>query len=165
MAAILVTVGMAPYQFDRLLTAVLPLCAYHDVFAQTGVSAVTPPCPNAAYVPLDEFQCRLAEADIVITQAGGTVRLVQRLARLPLVVPRSFRRGEAPDDTQTAYLRAEESAGRAHAVWDVDQLAEAVAVHPRLTLREPLPPPISDRSLVATMEALCTGLSGDRTNH
>ena len=162
MAALLVTVGMGPYPFDRLLTAVTPLCAYHDVFAQTGLSGVTPPCPHAAYVPLDEFQRRLSEADVVITHAGGTVRLVQRLGRLPLVVPRSFRRGEAPDDTQTAFLRAEESAGRAHAVWDVDQLADAVAIHPRLALRAPLPPPVSDETLVATMEALCTRLLGGR---
>ncbi len=162
MAAILVTVGMAPYQFDRLLAAVLPLCAYHDVFAQTGVSAVALPCPNAAYVPLDEFQRRLTESDIVITHAGGTVRLVQRSGRLPLVVPRSFRRGEAPDDSQTAFLQAEESAGRAHAVWDVDQLADAVAVHSRRALREPLPPPISDETLVTTMEALSTRLLSRR---
>ena len=162
MAAILVTVGMAAYQFDRLLTAVVPLCAYHDVFAQTGVSAVIPPCPNAAYVPLDEFQRRLTEADIVLTHAGGTVRLVQRSGRLPLVVPRSFRRGEAPDDSQTAYLRAEESAGRAHAVWDVDRLAEAVSGHHRRALREPLAPPVSDQALVTTMEALVARLLATR---
>jgi UDP-N-acetylglucosamine transferase subunit ALG13 len=160
MAGILVTVGMAPYQFDRLITAVAPLCAYHDIFVQTGVSAVVPPCPHAAYVPLDEFQRRLSEADIVLTHAGGTVRLVQRLGRLPLVVPRSFRRGEAVDDRQTDFLRAEESQGRAQAVWDVDELPTAVAVHSRLTLRSPLPPPVSDADLIATMESLCDRLLG-----
>ena len=90
------------------------------------------------------------------------IEQVQRAGRLPLVVPRSFRRGEAPDDNQTAFLQAEESAGRAHAVWDVDQLADAVAVHHRLSLREPLPPPISDQTLVSTMEALSTRLLDGR---
>ena len=38
MAALLVTVGMGPWPFNRLVTAVAPLCAYHDVFVQTGAS-------------------------------------------------------------------------------------------------------------------------------
>jgi UDP-N-acetylglucosamine transferase subunit ALG13 len=161
MAGILVTVGMAPYQFDRLITAVSPLCSYHDVFVQTGVSAVTPPCPHAAYVALDEFQRRLADADIVITHGGGTVRLVQRLGRLPLAVPRLFRRGEAADDRQTSFLRAEESRGCVQTVWDVGQLPAAVAAHRRRALPMPLPPPVSDADLTATMESLCTRLLGN----
>jgi UDP-N-acetylglucosamine transferase subunit ALG13 len=158
MARILVTVGLGPYPFDRLLTAVGPLCAYHDVFAQTGVSDVKPPCPQAPYVPLGEFRCRLAEADVVVTHAGATVRLVQRLGRLPIVVPRLFRLGEAPDDSQTAFLRAEEQQGRVHAVWDPgNRLAEAVAAHPRL-LPKLLPAPAAPADVLATMDALCNRL-------
>jgi UDP-N-acetylglucosamine transferase subunit ALG13 len=159
MAGILVTVGMGPYQFDRLVAAVAPLCAYHDVFVQTGPSGVVPPCPHAPYVPLDEFRERLAEADIVITHAGGTVRLVQRLGRLPLVVPRSFRRGEAADDSQTSYLREESRSGRVHAVWDPSDVPEAVASHPR-RLPKPLPPPAGSAEVIATMSAICARLLG-----
>jgi UDP-N-acetylglucosamine transferase subunit ALG13 len=157
MAAILVTVGMGPYPFDRLLTAVGPLCAYHDVFAQTGASAVVPPCPHAPYVPLDEFRRRLTEADIVITHAGATVRLVQRSGQVPIVVPRLFHRGEAPDDSQTAFLRAEEQRGRVHAVWDPDGLPDAVAAH-RRRLPSPLPPPTPADEVRATMAGICARL-------
>jgi UDP-N-acetylglucosamine transferase subunit ALG13 len=154
MASILVTVGMSGYPFDRLLTAVGPLCAYHDVFAQTGPSAVVPPCPHAEFVPLNELQSRLAEADVVITHAGATVRLVQRLGRLPLVVARSARLGEAPDDAQGDFLRAEHFRGRVHAVWDVTDLPAAVAAHARLSLTDPPPPPVTDEALIATMDAV-----------
>jgi UDP-N-acetylglucosamine transferase subunit ALG13 len=161
MAALLVTVGMGPYPFDRLLTAITPLCAYHDVFAQTGTSGVVPPCPHAPYVPLDEFRRRLTEADMVITHAGATVRLIQRLGRLPIAVPRLFHRGEAPDDSQTAFLRAEEQRGRVHAVWETEALPDAVAAHPRHLL-SPLPPPTPADEVRAVMAGICARLLDGR---
>jgi hypothetical protein len=115
------------------------------------------PARTAPYVPLGEFRCRLTEADIVITHVGATVRLVQRLGRLPLVVPRLRRHGEAPDDSQTAFLRAEEAYFRVHPVWDLDQLTDEVAFHPRRP-PEPLPPPTPPADLIATMSELCERL-------
>jgi hypothetical protein len=136
-----------------ILVTVAPLCPFHDVFAQTGPSHVIPPCPHAPFVPLDEFRRRVEEADVVITDAGATVRLVQRLGRLPLVVPRLFALG----DSQAAFVRAEEQQGRVHAVWDVAALPTALAAHPR-RLPAPLPPPAAAEEVRATMDDICARL-------
>ncbi|WFE32550.1 hypothetical protein [Micromonospora sp. WMMD975] len=162
MARVLVTVGMGPWPFDRLVAAVAPLCAAHDVFVQTGTSTVTPPCPHEAFLPLDDLRERLAAADVVITHAGNTVRLVQRLGRVPVAVAREAARGEMGNDHQVSYLRAEERTGRVVAVWDVTDLPAVVAGHPerqRLLLAErPLPDAVDDERLVATLDALCARL-------
>ncbi|MEU7901627.1 hypothetical protein [Actinoplanes sp. NPDC049118] len=159
MARILVTVGMGPWPFDRLIAALAPLCAVHEVFAQTGASAVRPPCPHAPFLALDELQERLAAADVVITHAGSTVRLVQRFGGVPIAVARERARGEMGNDHQVDYLRAEERAGRVVALWDVRRLAAAVAGHraaaARLLAERPLPPPVSDDRLVAVLDDLC----------
>jgi UDP-N-acetylglucosamine transferase subunit ALG13 len=156
MAAVLVTVGMGPWPFDRLIRAVEPLCAYHDVFVQTGASPVVPPCPHARWIPLDEMQRRLAEADLVITHAGSTVRLVQRLGRVPIVVARRRSLAETGSGRQELYLRAEEWGGRVHAVWDVTALTGAVASHAQVAARilesRPLPLPVSADHLAATLD-------------
>lgn len=159
MARILVTVGMAPWPFDRLVAAVEPLCAYHDVFVQTGPSAVAPACPHAAYVPLDEMRRRLDDADLVITHAGSTVRLVQRLGRVPLAVARRRALGEAAHDRQERFLRAEERSGRVHAVWDVGALPEAVAGHASVSARllesRPMPPAVSADHVITVLDEVC----------
>lgn len=158
MAAILVTVGMGPWAFDRLIAAAAPLCAYHDVFVQTGASAVVPPCPHARWIPLDEMRRRLGDADIVITHAGSTVRLVQRLGRVPIAVARRRALAETGSDRQEAFLRAEERTGRVHAVRDVASLPAAVAAHPavaaRMLAERPLPPAVPGEELTATLERL-----------
>ncbi|MER5606967.1 hypothetical protein AB0F93_09090 [Micromonospora tulbaghiae] len=162
MARVLVTVGMGPWPFDRLIEGVAPLCAAHEVFVQTGTSAVTPPCPHAPFLPLDDLRRRLAAADVVITHAGNTVRLVQRLGRVPVAVAREAARGEMGNDHQVEYLREEERSGRVVAVWDVAELPAVVAAHPRrqhlLLAERPLPGPVDGERLAATMDALCARL-------
>jgi UDP-N-acetylglucosamine transferase subunit ALG13 len=162
MARLLVTVGMGPWPFNRLVAAIAPLCAYHDVFVQTGASSVVPPCPHARHVPLDEMQRRLADADIVITHAGSTVRLVQRLGRVPIVVARQRRLGETGSNRHERFLRFEERAGRARAVWDVDTLPSVVATHTTdeaaLLASRPLRPPVPDDHLIATLDAVTARL-------
>ena len=162
MARLLVTVGMGPWPFDRLIEGVAPLCAAHEVFVQTGTSAVTPPCPHAPFLPLDDLRRRLAAADVVITHAGNSVRLVQRLGRVPVAVAREAARGEMGNDHQVEYLREEERSGRVVAVWDVAELPAVVAAHPqrqhRLLAERPLPGPVDGERLAATMDALCARL-------
>jgi UDP-N-acetylglucosamine transferase subunit ALG13 len=162
MARVLVTVGMGPWPFDRLVSGVAPLCATHEVFVQTGTSTVVPPCPHAPFLPLDELRERLAAADVVITHAGNTVRLVQRLGRVPVAVAREAARGEMGNDHQVAYLREEERSGRVLAVWEVAELPVVVAAHPaeqrRLLAERPLPGAVDDERLVATLDALCARL-------
>jgi hypothetical protein len=167
MAVLLVTVGMRSRPFDRLVTAVTPLCAYHDVFVQTGTSTVVPPCPHERYVSLDEMRRRLSEADIVITHAGATVRLVQRLGGVPIAVARRRSLGETDSAEQERYLRVEERAGRVLAVWDEASLPAAVASHGTrsaelLETRE-LPPAAEPAGLIAALEEVAARLRGGRS--
>ena len=164
MAALLVTVGMGSRPFDRLITAVAPLCAYHDVFVQTGASSVVPPCPHERYISLAEMRQRLSEADIVITHAGATVRLVQRLGGVPIVVARLRSLGETDSAEQEQYLRLEERTGRVQAVWDVASLPAAVAAHGSLAAglleTRPLPPVAEPATLIAKLDEVAARLRG-----
>jgi len=125
---ILVTVGMSTWPFDRLIKAIIPLCAEHHVFAQTGTSKVVPPCPHAPFVPYAELIERIRAADVVITHAGNTVRLVQRADKVPIAVARTSA-GEMANDHQVEYLHLEAREGRVVALWDIDLLSQAVAEH------------------------------------
>lgn len=152
MPEVLVTVGMSPWPFDRLVAAIAPLCSEHRIFAQTGSSRVLPPCEHAPYIPFPELLDRIQRADVVITHAGNTVRLVQRAGKVPIVVARSAAKGEMANDHQITYLRHEEHGGRVVAAWDLTLLPRLVAEHPtiesRLLGERPLPNP-ADASLVA----------------
>lgn len=155
---IVVTVGMGSWPFDRLLKAVVPLCSSHEVFAQTGASRVALPCRHAPYVPYPEFIQQLQAADIVVTHAGNTVRLVQRMGKVPIAVARTAALGEMANDHQVEYLRDEERHGRVVAVWDVGGLADAVRAHPaaqrRLAGQPPLAPPADARAVADRLDEL-----------
>ena len=128
---VFVTVGMGPWPFDRLLTALAEVCEQHDVFVQTGVSTFAPPCPHAAFLGFEETQRRIARADVVITHGGNTVRLVQRSGRIPIAVAREAARDEMRNDHQVAYLVSEVARGRVVALdGDLRGLADAVSRHP-----------------------------------
>lgn len=162
MARVFVTVGMGPWPFDRLLRAVVPLCADHEVMAQTGTSAVRLPCPNRPFLGWGEVHEQLAAADVVVTHAGNTVRLVQRLGRVPIAVAREAARGEMGNDHQVDYLREEQRTGRVVAVWDVEDLPDAVAAHAvaeqRLLAERPAPAPVVPDRLIAVLDGLCERL-------
>jgi SAM-dependent methyltransferase len=122
---------MGPWPFDRLIAACSALCADHEVFIQTGTSTLVPPCPHEPFIGYDETMRRLAEADVVITHAGNTVRLVERMGKVPIAVAREAARGEMRNDHQVEYLRAEEPRGRVIALWGpLSELARTVADHP-----------------------------------
>jgi ubiquinone/menaquinone biosynthesis C-methylase UbiE/UDP-N-acetylglucosamine transferase subunit ALG13 len=126
---ILVTVGMSAWPFDRLIAATLPLCSEHNVFIQTGASRIAPPCESAPFVSYLQLQERIHNADVVITHAGNTIRLVQRAGKVPVAIARTAANREMPNDHQVEFLRHEEQGGRVIAVWDVAELPTAVASH------------------------------------
>ncbi len=98
---------------------------------QTGTSTVVPPCSHAPFIGYEETVRRLAEADVVISHAGNTVRLVERMGKVPIAVAREASRGEMRNDHQVEYLRAEEPRGRVIALWgDLAELGRVVAEHP-----------------------------------
>lgn len=167
MARILVTVGMGPWPFDRLIGAIAPLCTDHEVFAQTGTATVQPPCPHRAFVPFDEIHERIGAADVVITHAGNTVRLVQRAHKVPIAVARQAGLGEMSNDHQVGYLRLEEVSGPVMAVWDVARLPEAVAGHgvqqARLLHERPVAPAATPGHIIETLDSLCARLARSRS--
>jgi UDP-N-acetylglucosamine transferase subunit ALG13 len=166
MARILVTVGMGPWPFDRLIGAIAPLCTDHEVFAQTGTAAIRPPCPHRPFVPFGELQERIGAADVVITHAGNTVRLVQRAHKVPIAVARQAGLGEMGNDHQVHYLRVEEVNGPALAVWDVARLPEAIAAHSvqeaRLLRERPVAPAAMPGHIIEILDGLCARLARSR---
>jgi SAM-dependent methyltransferase/UDP-N-acetylglucosamine transferase subunit ALG13 len=161
---VFVTVGMGPWPFDRLLAAVRPLCQDHDVFVQTGPSTVPLPCESAAYLTFEDAQRRIVEADLVITHAGNTVRLVQRAGKLPVAVAREAARGEMGNDHQATYLREEEAAGRVLALWgDRPDLVDALRRYPAESAayqgRPDLPGPADPARTRELLDLVSTALS------
>jgi UDP-N-acetylglucosamine transferase subunit ALG13 len=165
MARILVTVGMGPWPFDRLIAAVGPLCTRHDVFAQTGTSLVQPPCPHRAFLDFDECDARIRAADVVICHAGNTVRVIQRLGRVPIAAARRAALGEMGNDHQVHYLRQEARHGPVVALEDTRDLARLVEAHPaeqaRLLRERPVPPAASAADIIGVLDTLSARLCGD----
>jgi UDP-N-acetylglucosamine transferase subunit ALG13 len=155
-------VGMGRWPFDRLVAAADRLCPEHEVFAQIGTAGVRPSCPHAAFVPYPELLERIAAADVVVTHAGNTVRLVQRAGKVPIAAAREARRGEMGNDHQVGFLHEESASGRVVAVWDVAQLGSVVrehaAVEARLIADRPLRPMVDPARLVAVLDAMCVEL-------
>lgn len=164
MSSVFVTVGMGPWPFDRLIAAVAPLCAEHDVFIQTGTSSVVPSCPHQPYLGPAETLRRIRAADVVVTHGGNTVRLAQRAGKIPIAVAREAARGEMRNDHQVAYLAGEHDQARVLAGHDLTAiLAAAVADHPgversMLAAADPLPAPVDPATLADRLDpAVLTG--------
>lgn len=165
MARIFVTVGMGPWPFDRLIRAITPFCDSQDVFAQTGTSLVRPPCPHQPFLAFDEFEARIRAADLVICHAGNTVRLVQRMRKVPIAMARCAALGEAGNDHQVDYLHMEERSGPVLALWNTCDLPRLVAEHraeqARLLRERPVRPAARAADIIAVLDSLSARLCGD----
>jgi SAM-dependent methyltransferase len=170
-SSVFVTVGMGPWPFDRLIRAVAPLCAEHDVFVQTGTSSVVPPCPHQRYLGPAETAQRIRTADVVISHGGNTVRLAQRAGKVPIAVAREATRGEMRNDHQVAYLAGERVGGRVRVLaGDALPLAAAVAGHAaverRLLAAAPdLPVPADPVELGERLDAALSAAPGPFDRH
>lgn len=159
---VLVTVGMGPYPFDRLIGGLGETCEHNHVFAQIGSSTVIPPCAYARFLnPLDLAE-RMRRADVVITHAGNTVRQVQRLDKVPIAVARRSKLGEMSNDHQVAYLLSESRLGRVVMIETVEELAAAVERHPVvepavLSLRA-RPPDVDGKAIAKRLDELAYAL-------
>lgn len=112
-----VSVGNTTQPFTRLLQAVCDNIASlpGPVFIQFGTASNLIPdnCEGAAFVKMDEFFKRVAEADLVILHGGaGSVIHALRAGKLPVVMPRLAANGEHLDDHQLEFVRELESKGR-----------------------------------------------------
>jgi 2-polyprenyl-3-methyl-5-hydroxy-6-metoxy-1,4-benzoquinol methylase len=160
---VVVTVGMSRWPFDRLVRAADGLHPMHDVFVQTGNASVSPTCPHCRFLPFSQLQERLQAADVVVTHGGNTVRLVQRLGKVPIAVARESSRGEMSNDHQVEFLQHEAGQGRVISVWNVEELSAAVESHP---LREAeilrtrrAPNPLSSAEIAARLDGVLVALT------
>jgi UDP-N-acetylglucosamine transferase subunit ALG13 len=156
---IFVTVGMSSWPFDRLLEAVRPLCDSHAVIAQMGPSKVQLPCRTFSFLPFQDFVHEVEKADIVITHAGNTVRVVQRKGKVPIAMARRAADGEMPNDHQVRYLQWEQQHGRVVALWDPTELSKLVEVHPenqaRIMATRALPERVPGPAIADLLNGLC----------
>jgi UDP-N-acetylglucosamine transferase subunit ALG13 len=159
---VVVTVGMGPFPFDRLVGGLNEVCSHHNVFVQTGTSTIDPPCPSQAFLDPADLLSRLAGADVVVTHGGNTVRQVQRLGKVPICVARRANFGEMSNDHQVHYLESEAVSGRVVVVERVGLLSAAIDAHPAAeqTLRasRPLPAPVDPNLLADFLDLLADSL-------
>lgn len=145
---VVVTVGMGPYPFDRLISGIDALVDDHDVFAQIGTSAIEPRCNFARFIEPDELELRMSQADVIITHGGNTVRHVQRWGKAPIVVPRREGYGEMSNDHQKRFVDFEEDSSPMVVLdGDLTNLAEAVDAHPHIEAKL-----VAERSVPASAE-------------
>lgn len=126
---IVVTVGTNEARFDRLLRAVAELDVDEPLFVQHGPSDVRPPNAECVdYLSFAELVERLRRARVVVTHAGvGSVVSALSAGKVPIVVPRLRRFGEAVDDHQVPFGRLLERQQLVRFVEDPARLAAAVA--------------------------------------
>lgn len=138
---IFVTVGTHHQPFQRLLDALQSL-PQDELVVQFGYG--TPPKGVAlarGFMDFSEMLDHFRAADAVVTHAGvGSILCARREGHVPVVVPRSRRRGEHVDDHQAQLTRALEQRGVVIAAWETDRLAEAVK-----SAGESSPPPATAR--------------------
>jgi UDP-N-acetylglucosamine transferase subunit ALG13 len=156
---IFVTVGMSLWPFDRLLEAVRPLCGSHSVIVQVGPSKVKLPCHTVSFLPFQDFLNEVERAEIVITHAGNTVRVVQRKGKVPIAMARRAAEGEMPNDHQVRYLQWEQQHGRVVALWDPKDLSKLVEVHlenqVHIMATRALPERVPGPALAGLLNELC----------
>lgn len=105
---VLVTFGMAPYGFPRLVTRLLEVLP-SDVAVtwQTGHTDVSDlSLPGSATFATEELTRLQREADVVVAHGGvGSALDAMAIGRCPLLVPRERAEGEHIDDHQALVVR------------------------------------------------------------
>lgn len=128
---IFVTVGTHHQPFERMLDGLAPLDG-GELVVQYGTGAPPPGVSRAeAFMPFDEMLSHFREADAVLTHAGvGSILCATREGHVPLVVPRRHELGEHVDDHQSELTRALADRGSVVAIWEMGELADALAAVP-----------------------------------
>lgn len=129
---ILITVGSQKFQFNRLLQKVDELIDENvikdEVFGQIGVSDYIP--KNYEYVkfmPQEEFNKKMDEADLIITHAGtGVIVNAVKKGKKVIGVPRLKEYGEHVDNHQIQLIKEFENLSFIEAVYDIENIEEAL---------------------------------------
>lgn len=126
---IFVMLGTNPYPFDRLLSAVDRWAAVSGdkLIAQTGhtkLSVKHIECHD--FVSHEQIKAWIRDADLVITQGGfGSLRDCLIAGKPTIAVPRLPAYGECQDQ-QSEIVDALASEGRVVALYDAEQLPQAI---------------------------------------
>lgn len=128
---IFVTLGTSE-PFDRLLAALGPLPAGEELVVQLGASTVHPAGARCVeFLAYDEVVDLMRRARVVVTHAGaGSVLAARAQGKVPVVVPRLHRHGEAVDDHQVQFGRRLHRAGLVTLVEDPASLPAALEARP-----------------------------------
>jgi len=129
---IFVTVGTDQHPFDRLVREVDRLrekrIVNEDVFIQIGSSRYKPKfCEFMEYLLFDQMVEKINEARIVITHGGpGSIMPVVHHGKVPIVVSRQKKFGEAVDDHQISFAKKLEEKSQIIAAYDLKELEEKI---------------------------------------
>ncbi len=108
---IFVTVGTDHHPFDRLIQAVDKIKSQgwlkDEVQIQSGFSSLKPEfCQIQDFLIFDELMAKIEKARIIITHGGpGSIMPALYRQKVPIVMPREKRYGEAVDDHQKAFVK------------------------------------------------------------
>jgi UDP-N-acetylglucosamine transferase subunit ALG13 len=122
---VVLSLGTELWPFPRAVEGVLRAVPDAAVTWQTGATEVVHEGTLLQqWLPAEELHDAFAGADAVITHAGvGSVLACLRRGKVPVVLPRSARRGEHIDDHQHQFARLLAERGLAVCV-DPDELTE-----------------------------------------
>ncbi len=131
---IFVTVGNTLQGFRRLLEAVEREAQHgilrgEDILFQSGHTSgfVSITGRLVPFMPLEEFEENVRQAELVISHAGaGTLIHVFRARKVPLVMPRQKRYGEHVDDHQLELVKVLAEQERIISVLNALELANAI---------------------------------------
>lgn len=105
---LLVTIGSEKYPFQRALEMVLTVAHGKELIWQTGNTPVRRALPGQAQAwwSGEELAARAQSVDAVVAHAGvGSILMVLRTGKCPVVIPRTKRLGEHIDNHQLQLAR------------------------------------------------------------
>lgn len=136
---IFITIGTANKGFNRLIQNCDFIAEKYGLtfFAQLGSSSFIP--KNIDYkrwLTVDEMKIKYDQADAFIVHGGfGTLSEVLRLKKPIIVVPRTFKNGEAVNDQRDLSFKLEKL-GYVKCVTDIEQLENVVLNIQSIPLKE-----------------------------
>ncbi len=127
---ILVTVGMHPMGFERLVRKMDEIAAEleDEVIMQIGGTKYAPRnAKHFNFTTEQEMRELCQKARIVVTHGGvGSILEAIKSEAIVIAVPRLKKLGEVIDDHQSCLVRELEKEGKLAAVYDIDMLEEAL---------------------------------------
>jgi UDP-N-acetylglucosamine transferase subunit ALG13 len=126
-----VSVGTCHQSVARLLKEVAVLAGRgilpKPVYVQHGHTPFgSESCVPTAFMIREEFETRLAGAELVIIHGGATVLQAIRAGKVPVVMPRRIAYGEHFDDHQVEFARSLEAKDQIVAAYEAADLESCV---------------------------------------